>query len=124
MTEQNNEIIETFNFISNFQDDIINMTNLKLIFLTQLGIITGKLVTEEDTKADILPTVNGYNQLNLSVPLKRFLEFDENGQQILRKKDFILLKDVQINGPQTSNTPYLVLFLKQVIGVTLGSQND
>ena len=94
--------------------EIKEIQNNKLILVTSFGIIQGRLMPE--------------NPKNL--PSKIYSEFltlaqqhwSENVGQPELSDEYVLLSDVEIKtGPNTFNTPFLMVFYDQIIGVTVGN---
>lgn len=120
------EFINLLNSLSTINENGINTTSLQLVFLTSLGVIQGKLITKEDVEEDIVKkTGDNHGEMNLAHILKPKFNFNDLGQQSLIENDYVLLKNVKIiSGNTNYNLSYLILFFEQIIGVTIGSQNN
>ena len=90
----------------------------QLTLFTANGMVTGNLINpkriESFDSSDIVfkSLFDGLNKYTLQESLEKSYE------------SFILLKDVTIfNGSFTSNLTYLVVFVDQIIGATIGTIN-
>lgn len=96
-----------------------NLTKLKdfdknnLILLTPSGIISGKIVSDEEIKE--LKFFNDFTNESVNC-------FIEETQESDKYPAFIKLKDVTFkNGAFSYSVPFITVFLDQIVGVTIGT---
>jgi len=98
-------------FITSFSQmsALEEFSNVKLVFVTAAGIISGNLTTDEDGYAPFL------NNILMSIT------DDMHPDSITQDDGFVILSNVEIRDRElTHNIDSFVLFIDQIIGVSLG----
>lgn len=90
-----------------------NFKKNNLILLTTSGIISGKIVTDEETQE--LKFFNDFTDETVNC-------FIEETQETTYSQEFLKLKDATVKtGTFSCSFPFLAVFLDQIVGVTIGT---
>lgn len=109
-------ICESFAMVPNLK----GFENNYVIFVTSIGIIQGKPVTNEEIKSEQDQNILLHSTL-LSETEKRYNEQNDLQNELLPDNDgYILLKDVTITSDSTYNLGCMTLFYDQIIAVSCG----